>query len=107
MGKVNNFFIQCKNILLHENNFIQHLQKNLAYDKYNKKLNAALFVQALKGIPRQAYYIATKVGRYELDYEHMFDFTAERARASLQKSLDRLQLDYVDVIQVRILFYLR
>ncbi|XP_014218383.1 L-galactose dehydrogenase [Copidosoma floridanum] len=30
----------------------------------------------------------------------MFDFTAERARRSVKKSLELLQLDYVDVIQV-------
>ena len=59
-----------------------------------------IIYQALKGIPRQAYYIATKVGRYELDYDNMFDFTAKRVRDSLKKSLELLELDYVDVIQV-------
>ncbi|KAJ8688040.1 hypothetical protein QAD02_023835 [Eretmocerus hayati] len=67
---------------------------------YGQGKSETIIGKALKGIPRQAYYIATKVGRYELDYEHMFDFTAERARKSLKESLERLQLDYVDVIQV-------
>lgn len=53
----------------------------------------------MKGIPRQAYYIATKVGRYDLDVEGMFDFSAEKTIASVNKSLDLLGLDYVDVIQ--------
>lgn len=57
-------------------------------------------LQALQGIPRQAYYIATKVGRYELDYENMFDFTVEKTRKSFRKSLELLGVDYVDVIQV-------
>ncbi|XP_015116198.1 L-galactose dehydrogenase [Diachasma alloeum] len=56
--------------------------------------------KALEGVPREAYYIATKVGRYELNFEHMFDFTAERTRRSVQESLKLLQLDYVDVLQV-------
>lgn len=56
--------------------------------------------KALQGIPRQAYYIATKVGRYELDYENMFDFTVEKTRKSFRKSLELLGVDYVDVIQV-------
>ncbi|XP_020285380.1 L-galactose dehydrogenase-like [Pseudomyrmex gracilis] len=56
--------------------------------------------KALKGIPRQAYYIATKVGRYELNYDKMFDFTVEKIRKSFKKSLELLGVDYVDVIQV-------
>ncbi|EFN78741.1 D-arabinose 1-dehydrogenase [Harpegnathos saltator] len=56
--------------------------------------------KALKGIPRQAYYIATKVGRYEMDYENMFDFTVEKTRKSIEKSLKLLGVDYIDVIQV-------
>ncbi|XP_033196720.1 uncharacterized protein LOC117160226 [Bombus vancouverensis nearcticus] len=56
--------------------------------------------KALKGIPRKAYYIATKVGRYELNYENMFNFSKEKTRSSFLKSLQLLGLDYVDVIQV-------
>ncbi|EZA46827.1 L-galactose dehydrogenase isoform X2 [Ooceraea biroi] len=56
--------------------------------------------KALKGIPRQAYYIATKVGRYELDYDNMFDFTVAKTKKSFKKSLELLGVDYVDVIQV-------
>lgn len=67
---------------------------------YGQGRSETLLGKALKGIPRQAYYIATKVGRYELDYERMFDFTTEKTRQSFQKSLDLLGLDYVDVIQV-------
>jgi len=68
----------------------------------SRYLIALVFViQALRGIPRQAYYIATKIGRYELDYENMFDFTIEKTRKSLKKSLELLGVNYVDVIQVR------
>lgn len=67
---------------------------------YGQGRSEILLGKALKGIPRQAYYIATKVGRYELDYEHMFDFTVEKTRKSFEKSLERLGLEYVDVVQV-------
>ncbi|XP_049796554.1 uncharacterized protein LOC126213029 [Schistocerca nitens] len=56
--------------------------------------------KALKGVPRQAYYIATKVGRYTMDPRTMFDFSAQKTRESFAKSLELLQLDYVDIIQV-------
>ncbi|EDV30247.1 uncharacterized protein Dana_GF23185 [Drosophila ananassae] len=56
--------------------------------------------QALKDIPRESYYIATKVCRYEPEYEKMFDFSAKKTRESVEKSLRRLGLDYVDVIQI-------
>ncbi len=52
--------------------------------------------RALKGIARDRYCVATKVGRYG---EHEFDFSAERTRKSVDQSLKRLGVDYVDVIQ--------
>lgn len=59
-----------------------------------------ILFQALKDVPREAYYIATKVGRYELDVKGMFDFSADRVTRSIDESLKRLGLDYVDLIQV-------
>lgn len=53
----------------------------------------------LEGIPRKAYYLATKCCRYEKDPKLMFDFTAERTRKSIEESLSRLKLDYVDLLQ--------
>ena len=52
--------------------------------------------KALAGIPRDSYHLATKVGRYGMDE---FDFTAERVTRSLDESLQRMGVDYVDVIQ--------
>lgn len=52
--------------------------------------------KALKGIPRDQYYLATKVGRYGDD---LFDFSAGRVTASVDESLARLNVDYVDIIQ--------
>ncbi|CAG9773082.1 unnamed protein product [Ceutorhynchus assimilis] len=56
--------------------------------------------QILQGIPRQAYYIATKVCRYNKEIKSQFDFTAEKAKESIDLSLKRLKLDYVDILQV-------
>ncbi|XP_017876871.1 L-galactose dehydrogenase-like [Ceratina calcarata] len=67
---------------------------------YGQGRSETVLGKALKGIPREAYYIATKVGRYKLNYENMFDFSKEKTRNSLKKSLELLGLDYVDVIQV-------
>uniref|UniRef100_A0A0C9QYR5 ARA2_2 protein n=1 Tax=Fopius arisanus TaxID=64838 RepID=A0A0C9QYR5_9HYME len=67
---------------------------------YGQGLSERIIGKALKGVPRAAYYLATKVGRYELDFENMFDFSIEKSRRSFQESLERLQLDYVDVLQV-------
>jgi len=56
---------------------------------------------ALKNIPREKFYIATKVGRYEQNpLNKMFDFSASKVEESLKESLKRLQIPYVDLIQV-------
>lgn len=56
--------------------------------------------KALRNVPRSTYYINTKVGRYHPDPEVMFDFTAKRTLRSIQESLNRMEIDYIDVIQV-------
>ena len=54
----------------------------------------------LKDIPRKAYNIATKVGRYDLDLKTRFNFSREKTLESVETSLKLLGLDYIDVIQV-------
>lgn len=49
----------------------------------------------------QAYMLNTKVGRYEKEVENMFDYSAERVTRSVEESLARMGLDYIDCIQVR------
>ncbi|MBI1389777.1 MAG: aldo/keto reductase [bacterium] len=51
---------------------------------------------ALKGVERNRYILATKVGRYGDDE---FDFSAERVTRSIDESLERLGVDHIDVIQ--------
>ena len=52
--------------------------------------------KALADIPRDHYFLATKVGRYG---EDEFDFSPERVRLSVDESLARLGTDHLDVIQ--------
>ncbi|XP_054707848.1 uncharacterized protein LOC129217549 [Uloborus diversus] len=54
--------------------------------------------KALKRLPRNAYFIATKVGRYGPNVEELFDFSADRITRSVEESLIRLGLDAVDVL---------
>jgi aryl-alcohol dehydrogenase-like predicted oxidoreductase len=53
--------------------------------------------KALDGVARDRYYLATKIGRYGLAE---FDFSAERTVRSVDESLQRMGVDYLDVIQV-------
>jgi L-galactose dehydrogenase len=55
--------------------------------------------KALREIPREKYYLATKVARYGYK-EKDFDFSAARVTASIDESLARLGVDHVDFIQV-------
>ena len=54
--------------------------------------------KALKTISRDKYYLATKVGRYGEKIED-FDYSAARVTSSVDESLARLNVDYVDIIQ--------
>lgn len=58
----------------------------------------------LKDVPRSAYYIATKVGRYTAKKGFDYDYSAERTRRSVLNSLELLQLDYLDVVQVNFIY---
>ena len=46
-------------------------------------------------IPRESFVVSTKCGRYG---SSGFDFSAERVTRSVDESLERLNLDYVDII---------
>ena len=52
--------------------------------------------RALKTIPRDAYYLATKVGQYGPEE---FDYSTERVVRGVEESMQRLGVDYLDVIQ--------
>ena len=54
--------------------------------------------KALREIPREKFILATKVGRYGAKSKD-FDFSAARVTRSVDESLQRLQVDHVDLIQ--------
>jgi aryl-alcohol dehydrogenase-like predicted oxidoreductase len=56
--------------------------------------------KALKNIDRSRYYLSTKVGRYGRDGVNCWDYSAAGAKESVYESLERLNLDYVDLINV-------
>nr|AAO18639.1 galactose dehydrogenase [Actinidia deliciosa] len=64
---------------------------------YGGTLSEKVLGKALKalGVPRNEYIVSTKCGRYA----EGFDFSAERVTKSFDESLERLQLDYVDILQ--------
>ena len=55
--------------------------------------------KALKTVKRDRYILATKVGRYGAEQKD-FDFSAKRVTASVDESLARMGVDFVDLIQV-------
>jgi L-galactose dehydrogenase len=67
---------------------------------YGQGKSEEILGRALATVPRRAYYLATKVARYERDYPNMFDFSAEAAKKSFARSLNLLNLDYVDILQI-------
>ena len=56
--------------------------------------------KALCEIPRDKYYLSTKVGRYGKDGVNMWDYSAERVTRSVYESMERLGIDYIDLINV-------
>ncbi|MDR0724654.1 MAG: aldo/keto reductase [Prevotellaceae bacterium] len=56
--------------------------------------------KALKTIERHRYYLSTKVGRYGKDGANHWDYSAKRVTESVYESLERLNVDYVDIINV-------
>ena len=56
--------------------------------------------KALKEIPRDKYFLSTKVGRYGKDGVNTWDYSGRRATESVYESMERLNVDYIDLINV-------
>ena len=56
--------------------------------------------KALRNIDRDRYYLSTKVGRYGKDGVNTWDYSAQRAMESVYESMERLGIDYIDLINV-------
>jgi len=56
--------------------------------------------KALKEIERSRYYLSTKVGRYGENGVNIWDYSAKRVTDSVYESMERLNIDYIDLINV-------
>lgn len=62
---------------------------------YGRGTSECLLGFALRGVPRDRYLLSTKLGRYAGKH---FDFTAKRVRESIDVSLERMGVDYLDFV---------
>lgn len=56
--------------------------------------------KALKELPRNAFILSTKVGRYGENGINTWDYSAKKAKESVYESMERLHVDYIDLINV-------
>lgn len=63
---------------------------------YGLTLAETVLGKALSDLPRDSFVLSTKVGRYGAD---KFDFSAERVTQSVEESMQRLNVDVIDIIQ--------
>lgn len=56
--------------------------------------------KALRVLPREKYYLSTKVGRYGKDGVNTWDYSARRVTDSVYESMERLNVDHIDIINV-------
>ncbi len=62
---------------------------------YGRGMSEVLLGVALRDVPRNSYYLGTKLGRYDLAH---FDFSAKRVVESVDVSLHRLGVEYLDIV---------
>jgi aryl-alcohol dehydrogenase-like predicted oxidoreductase len=62
---------------------------------YGRGMSECLLGVALRGIPRNRYYLGSKLGRYAGAH---FDFSARRVIESVDVSLMRMGVDYLDIM---------
>ena len=61
---------------------------------YGRGMSEILLGIALREIPRERYILGSKLGRYDLAH---FDFSAKRVAESVDVSLHRMGVDYMDI----------
>jgi aryl-alcohol dehydrogenase-like predicted oxidoreductase len=62
---------------------------------YGRGLSECLLGIALRDVPRNRYYLGTKLGRYDRDH---FDFSPRRVAESIDVSLHRLGVEHLDIV---------
>lgn len=82
--------IRCVHVALeHGMNFID------TSPYYGRGLSECLLGKVLPEIPRDSYYLCTKLGRYA---PQRFDFSARRVHESIDISLERMRVEHLDLI---------
>ncbi len=75
---------------------------------YGATLSETVLGKALPGVPRDQYYLSTKVGKYtaaEAYGADTFDYSEKTIRKSLDESSQRLGVDYFDIIHLHDIEY--
>ena len=70
---------------------------------YGGTVAESVLGKALRGVPRDRYYLSTKVGKYSQPGEYgrdTFDYSRHRIRRSIEESSKRLGTDYFDIIHI-------
>lgn len=62
---------------------------------YGRGMSEMLLGRVLPEIPRDHYYLGTKLGRYSGQH---FDFSAKRVEESVDISLERMKVDHLDIV---------
>ena len=62
---------------------------------YGRGMSEVLLGPALRDIPRDSYFLGTKLGRYDVKH---FDFSAKRVEESVDVSLHRMGVEHLDII---------
>lgn len=62
---------------------------------YGRGMSECLLGIALRDVPRDSYYLCSKLGRYTPTH---FDFSAKRVEESIETSLLRMKTDHLDII---------
>ena len=75
---------------------------------YGGTVSESILGKALADIPRERYYLSTKVGKYTTPGkygEDTLDYSRARIRASIDESAERLGTDYFDIIHIHDIEY--
>lgn len=62
---------------------------------YGRGMSEMLLGRVLPEIPRDSYYLGTKLGRYSAAH---FDFSARRVEESIDISLERMGVEHLDIV---------
>ncbi len=82
--------LRCVNVALDRG--MNHID-TAAY--YGRGMSELMLGRVLPTIPRDSYTLSTKLGRYAPQH---FDFTAKRVAESVDISLERMQLEHLDIV---------